>query len=114
MYTIDISRNSDPGLCARKIWAYLARQVDIYEWEGEDALDSFLCDLKIFEKYIREGMERIELWWDCDTESGYTDLVNYDPGYVTNYLRFKIEIDPSYEEIRSIRITRIPRIYRSR
>lgn len=106
MHIINIASNYDPGLCARRVWGYLARQVNIYEWEGKDGFDSFLCDLNIFERYIRKGMEqgkKIELRWDCNSETGYTDLQDYEPNSSCD-VRFKIEIDWPYREIRIERI----------
>jgi hypothetical protein len=108
MHTINIRHNNDPGLCARKIWAYLARQINIYRWEGEDALDSFLCDMNILKNYIEydmNGMKAISLWWHCDSETGYTDLRLYQPNDICNK-RFKIKIDPPYDEIKITRIYR--------
>lgn len=63
--------DQSPGLNARKIWQQLFRCVKAWEWTD---LDSFLCDLKIFENHLVDKYQT-EFYWVYDP-SGYTDVSN--------------------------------------
>lgn len=88
---IDQSKDSaDPGLAARKIWEVLFRLTDAYKWES---LDSFLCDLKIFENEVQRTYAKLDnintFYWYYD-QSGYT--------YITDKLE-KMRLDDGYKII---------------
>jgi hypothetical protein len=91
---IDI-RYSDhnPGLLARKIWEKLFR---LTKAENFQSLDSFLCDLKLFEKEIEYDLDRIyesqvSYYWSYDrSNSGWTNIQNYHDGF--HYDTYKITI----------------------
>lgn len=76
MITIDLKHRSyAPSLYSRLLWQKL---FNIYhEHSGNlTALDSFLCDLHLFESWFNQHKAGI-IYWSVDFESGYTDLSTY-------------------------------------
>lgn len=71
--------DTSPGLAARKIWKELFKTTKAWEWED---IDSFLCDLKIFENIVQALMVNVEekkvFYWTWD-KSGYTEVIDYRP-----------------------------------
>ena len=84
---IDISRSTNsPSLHARMVWEKLFR---ITQAERFANLDSFLCDLKIFEHLLAEDLSskpKIFYWeYDSHNYSGYTEVMEYDITHRTVY-----------------------------
>jgi hypothetical protein len=86
IHKIDLShRSRHPSFIARLIWQDLFNYYVEQNGNLKD-MDSFLCDLSIFEHFIEKRQEKI--YWNCDPESGYTDVQEYAEPYKHN-----VEID---------------------
>ncbi len=59
------------GLLARKIWEALFRLADAGKFKS---YDSFLCDLKLFERLLNDQTNLF--WWRYDV-NGFTDTTTY-------------------------------------
>lgn len=61
------------SLFARKLWEKLFRLVHA---ETFASLDSFLCDLAIFQRLL---VSEKPFFWTYDSRSGYTNVTEFDP-----------------------------------
>jgi hypothetical protein len=78
-----------PGLYARKIWEALFRRVHAREWRS---LDSFLCDLRIFEQLIKDRRDPVTFYWEYGN-NGYTQVLDAPDIWSDGNKTFQITVD---------------------